>query len=335
MKERWGLLRSLGIGFVNSLLALFSLWAVLALYFDFPVPWLRVPASLAYALGVPGVCLKIKRRWKMWGIWVSGFGLVLAWWLTLRPSNTRPWMPDVMQTAWAERDGNRITVYNVRNCDYRSETDYTPRWETRTVYLSDIRGIDLFITFWGSPWTAHPILSFQFGDNDYLAFSIETRKEIGEEYSAIRGFFRQFELTYIIGDERDLVRLRTNYRKGEETYLYRTNTTPGRAREVLLEFLQHANRLHEKPEWYNAVTSNCTTNIRIHMIATAHGEPVPWDWRFLLSGRGDEMIYERGMLAGNLPFTELKRRAHINPAALAADKDPGFSRRIRENRPGF
>jgi hypothetical protein len=261
---------------------------------------------------------------------LAAFVFVLLWWLTLKPSNDRAWQPDVAQTAWAEIDGDHVTIHNVRNCDYRTEGDYTPRWETRSFDLSQIRGMDIFFTYWGSPWIAHPVVSFQFGDHDYIAMSIETRKEVGEVYSAVRGFFRYYELIYTVSDERDVVRLRTNYRKGEESYLFHTLATPEHARATFLNYLKKINRIRNRPEWYNALTNNCTTNI-----AALAGEP-QWDWRVLLNGRADQMLYERGDLAtGNLPFAQFKEQAHINAAARAAGDDPDFSRRIREGRAGF
>jgi len=165
--------------------------------------------------------------------------------------------------------------------------------------------------------------------------SVETRKEVGESYSAIRGFFRYYELIYTIGDERDMVRLRTNYREGEEVYLYHTKTMPAQARIIFLDYLARANHMRDHPEWYNALTNNCTTNIASHVAQTRPGKSVRWDWRILLNGKGDELMYERGDLAGNLPFAELKRSAHINPAARKADNSLDFSRLIREGRPGF
>jgi hypothetical protein len=306
-------------------------WAAAALYFDLlPGVSLRTVGSSSYGLAKAGALLAFRGRGKGIAICLAGFLLVLAWWLTLKPSNGRAWQPDVAQTAWAEIDGDHVTIHNLRNCDYRTEGDYTPRWETRSYDVSQIRGMDLFLTYWGSPWIAHPIVSFQFGDNDYVAMSIETRKEVGEQYSAVRGFFRYYELIYTVSDERDVVRLRTNYRKGEETYLFHTRATPEHARATFLNYLKKINRIRNRPEWYNALTNNCTTNI-----ATLAGEP-QFDWRVVLNGHADQMLYERGDLAtGNLPFTQLKEQAHINTAARAANDAPDFSRRIRERRPGF
>lgn len=330
-----GFFRLVGLAIVWLLLAGLTAWAAAALYVDFPLRGAGLAAVVVY-LALVAACFALLsgQRRKIGAVAVL-FLLVLGWWWTLQPSNARTWQPDVAQTPWAEIDGDKVTIHNVRNFDYRTETDYTPNWETRTLNLSDIRGADIFLTFWGSPWIAHPIVSFQFGENQHLAFSVEARKEVGEEYSAIRGFFRQYELVYIIADERDIVRLRTNYRTGEEVYLYRTVATPETARAVFLDYLRGANELARDPTFYNAVTSNCTTNIRIHTKAVASAKAAPWDWRLLLNGKSDEFAYEQGRLVGDLPFDQLKAQAHINDAARAADQSPDFSDLIRVGRVGF
>ncbi len=295
-------------------------WTLGALYFD-----LTKSSSVAFPIAASVVFLPGCRR-KLAGIFAM-FAVILAWWLTLKPSNDRPWQPDVAQTAWAEIAGDTVTLHHVRNCDYRTETDYTARWETRIVRLSQLTGIDLAINYWGSPYMAHPIASFQFADAPPVCFSIETRKETGESYSAIRGFFRQFELIYIVADERDVVGVRTNFRQGEDVYLYRTTATPDQARARLLEYLAALNTLRDHPRWYNAATTNCTTAIR-----TQHDpkKRAPWDWRILVNGLGDEMMFERGLLiTDGLSFPDLKARALLNERARAAGDAPDFSARIR------
>ena len=193
--------------------------------------------------------------------------------------------------------------------------------------------LDLAINYWGSSYMAHPIASFQFADAPPLCFSIETRKQVGENYSAIGGLYRQYELIYIVADERDVIRVRTNYRKGEDIYLYRTMSSPEKARERFLEYVHSLNVLHTRPRWYNAITTNCTTAIRAQRPT---GERMPWDWRILLNGKADEMMYQRHLIAtGGLPFGELKKRSLIDERARAADQDPEFSQRIRQGLPGF
>ncbi len=330
--DRPSLLNRLGHGLLWVVLAGMSLWAIGALVYDLPLPSLKTPAAIAYAVLVLGVFFVVRQRWLAKALVAVGFAGVLGWWLTLKPSNDRPWQPDVAQTGWAEINGDQVTLHNVRNCDYRTETDYTPQWGTRTVDLSKLRGVDLAINYWGSAWMAHPIMSFQFEDAPPVCFSIETRKEVGESYSAIGGLYRQYELIFVCAEERDVIRVRTNYRHGEDIYLYRTTMKPEKARERFLEYVASMNALRDKPRWYNAATTNCTTSIRTQH---ASAERAPWDWRILFNGYADQMLYERHALAGDLPFPELKKHALIDEAAKAADADPDFSARIRVGRPGF
>ena len=225
----------------------------------------------------------------------SGLLLVVAWWSQIAPRNDRDWTPDVARLPRASIVGSRMTIENVRNFEYRSDTDYTERWETRTYDLDRLRGFDMFLSFWGPTLIAHTIASWEFDDAPPLAISIETRKEKGESYDALRGFFRQFELYYVVADERDVIGVRTNHR-GERTYLYRLRVSPERARALLLDYLEEINRLAEQPAWYNAVIHNCTTAIRMH--GQHIGEGGAFDWRILLNGRLDEMGYERD---GSIP----------------------------------
>jgi Ca2+/Na+ antiporter len=336
-KSRLKFSRILGSGISWLIIVLLTLWATAALYFDLPFPSLRAPLAAFFLFVVIAVILAIKRQWLRMIVFLACFAIVLVWWLSLQPSNNRPWQPNVDRTAWIDVNGDKVTIHNFRNCDYRAEFDYTCQWEIKTVDLSQLRGADLFFTHWGSPWIAHPILSFDFGDNDHVTFSIETRNQIGRGYSAIRGFFRQYELIYIVADERDVIRLRTNYRTGEEVSLYHFTAGPDRSRAIFLEYVKRVNELHEHPEWYNALTSNCTTNIYDEVAAVDGASQKPWKFhlRLPLNGKDDEKGYERGALAGNLPFPELQRRALINPAAQAADQSPDFSSLIRKNRPGF
>jgi hypothetical protein len=303
-------------------------WAFGALHYDFPVG--KIVVAWVFAAAIVATIVFLRGAAKKLGAVFLAFALVLAWWFTQKPSNDGNWQPDVAQTAWADINGDEFTFHDVRNCDYRSETDYTPHWETRTVRLSQITGIDLAIDYWGSPWIAHPIVSFQFADVPPLCFSIETRKTIGQSYSTTGGLYRQYTLIYLVSDERDVIRLRTNYRH-EDIYLYHTMAPPDRAGERFLEYVHSLNALRTQPRWYNAITTNCTTAIRDQRPA---GERVPWDWRILLNGKADELLYEDGaFVTGGLPFAELKQRSLIDDRAKAADKDPDFSARIREGLP--
>ncbi len=316
-------------------LALLTLWAVAALYVDFRIAALRIPVTLIYFVGIITILFKLKRSWAA-ALCLVGFCCVLAWWLTLKPSNDGNWQPDSARTAWAEMDGDRVTIHNLRNCDYRTETDYSNCWSDRTVYLSQIRGSDFFLTNWGIRFASHPIVSFQFGDNQHVAFSIEARYRVGQAYSTILGCFRQYGLIFVAADERDVIRLRTNYRKdNEEVYLYRVQAQPEVARAMFLTYVTYLNKLKDHPEWYNEVTRNCTTTLQ-KPLAEDVSNPQPWNYQFLLNGTLDELLYDRGRLVtGGLPFPELKQREHINASAQAADGSADFSALIRAGRIGF
>jgi hypothetical protein len=317
------------------ILGLASVWCVAALSLDVPVAWLRLPLAAIFGLILLGAWFLLRRRpWLSLVTTAGAFAQVLAWWLTLAPSNSRAWQPDVAVLPWAQFDGNRISIHNIRNCDYRTEADFDVRHCDKILDLDRLRTVDLFVVNWGSPLIAHTMVSFGFAGGDHLCFSIEVRKEKGEGYSAVRGFFRQFELTYIIADERDVVRLRTNYRQGEEVYLYRLKMKPDRARALFVEYLRRANQLRERAEWYNALTSNCTTGIRLNA-DNARGFRSRWDWRILANGRIDEMLAGVGAFAGELPFLELKQQGHINARGQAAGRAPDFSQQIRAGLPGI
>ncbi len=321
----------LGVWFaLGILLLLLTTWAVMALALDVRIAGLRTPLAIAYALAVLTIWIFVKRRWLAAGLTAGGFALVLGWWLSLEPSNDRDWQPDLAVLAYADINGNQVTVHNIRNCDYRTETDFAVRHYDKAFDLDKLRTADLYMVYWGSPAMAHTMVSFGFEGGDYVCFSIETRKTKGQGYSALKGLFRQFELIYVVGDERDLVRLRTNYRKGEDAYLYRLRGPPEKVRKFFLDYLRRLNSLHQRPEWYSAITHNCTTSIRTQRAAA---DRAPWDWRMLANGYGDELLYEHGVINTNLPFAELKTRSHINERARAADQAADFSRLIREDLP--
>jgi len=309
------------------------IWSTTAVYYsNLPTAWLRGIATMVFALSIVAVLIRVRPHWLARLVCFGAFGFVLAWLLLIPPSNDRHWLPDVAVLPYAEISDQRVTIHNIRNCDYRTETDFTVHHYDKSFDLAKLQSVDFFVVYWGSPMIAHTMMSFGFEGDDYVCFSIETRKEKGESYSAIKGFFRQFELTYVIGDERDLVRLRTNFR-GETVYLYRLNADLAVGRLVFLDYLKQVNRLKERPEWYNAVTANCTTLIRGH--TKPYAKNARFDWRILLNGRIDEMAYARKTLDQSMPFEKLKARSLINDRAKAAEPDSAFSKRIREQLPGI
>ena len=324
--------RVLGLVILGVLVALATAWGTGVLVFAGPGS-ARVRATLAIvlvvvAVAVAGALFTRRWRWRAVGLFVVVLAPVAGWWSTIRPSNDRDWQPDVRVLARATIEGDRVTVHNVRNFDYRTETDFTPRYENRTFDLRALDRVDLVAVYWMGPAIAHLVLSFGFGA-DHLAISIEARKERGEGYSTLGGFFRQYELVYVVADERDVIRLRTNYRKDppEDVYVFRVQAPIEHGRRVFLDYLRAINELNERPRFYNTLTTNCTNVIATH----AHVNPghVPFSWKLLLSGYAPEYVYDAGRLDRSLPFAELKARSHVNAAAHAADQAPDFSQRIR------
>jgi hypothetical protein len=308
-----------------------TLWVVGTVLVDGPESqlWSGV-LSLLFVVVVIALIVLVRPIWKLWVSFLVLFALVQIWWLGIVPSNDRQWLVDVAELPSVTFDGDFVTLSNVRNFHYRSENDFDEIWETRTYDLSQVRGFDLFLSYWGSPMIAHTIASWEFADGQHLAISIETRKEVGEEYSAVLGFFRQYELYYVVADERDVIGVRTNHR-GEDVYLYRMKTPVPVARALLVSYLEEMNRLVNAPRWYNALVNNCTTVIRQHAQHVAARRP--FDWRIIVNGYIDELGYERGTIDTSLPFDELRRRSNITERGKAAGTSPDFSQQIREGLP--
>lgn len=307
-------------------------WAFGALWFDLPLASLRHSLAVAFACGAVAAFIFVRPRWRAQLGIGAAIGVIAGWWFTLQPAQNRDWKPEVAVLPHATINGEHVTIEGVRNFDYRTETDFTPKYDTRTYDLGNLRGVDIFANYWGSAFMAHPIFSFDFGDDGRICFSIETRPVRGQSFSALGGLYRQFEIIYIAADERDVIRVRTNYRKGEDVYLYRLKFSPEQARASFLEYIHTLNLLHGQPRWYNAITDNCTSAIRQQRTASERWQ---WDWRMLANGYGDQLLYEHSAIDTSLPFAELKRRSLINKRAKAANDAPDFSARIRNGLPGF
>jgi Domain of unknown function (DUF4105) len=307
-------------------------WGTLALYFDGPgTETLRTVLASAYAVaGLAALGAYCTRRYRRRGaVGYAGMFIVLfVWWSLIEPSNDREWQQEVAVLPYATFEGDLVTVHNIRNFDYRTETEFTPAYYDRTYDLTKLDSADLVAAYWMGPEIAHIFLTFGFGD-DHLAISIEARKEATEGYSSIKGFFKQYELIYIVGDERDLIRVRTNYRKDppEDVYLYTLAGSPDNAKRVFLGYMNTINDLRERPKFYNTLTANCTNVIWMHTrLNPGH---VPFSWKILLSGYTPAYLHEQGKLGTDLSFEALQARAHINERARQADQTVDFSVRIR------
>ena len=320
------------------LVAAFGGWAALMLSVSGPGGDITRTALAALAgaatLAVIATLILGRGRLPALGVWSLVLAAALVWWFSMKPSNDRDWLPNVARTPWATVDGDRVTIHNIRNFSYRTEFDFTPAWTEKTYDLRRLEGIDIVASYWMGPDIAHVFVSFAFEGGDHLAMSIETRTEKGEGYSAIKGFFRQFELYYVVADERDLIGLRTNYRRDppEDVFVYRVKSTPEGRRAFFLEYIRQINALKEKPEFYNSLTTNCTTNIWVN--SQVNPGRLPMSWKILASGHVPQYLFENGRLEDHgLPFEQLQKRAHVNARAQAAGIVPDFSQRIRKDNP--
>jgi hypothetical protein len=319
---------------LSAVIPAMTAWSSLAIFYsDLPGGTIRIAVALTFTACTIAAFVAIKNRFRTSLVFFAAFCLIVIWWLHIKPSNNRNWQDDVAVLPYAIVQDNLVTIHNIRNFSYRTETDFDIRYYDKTFDLKDLNSADLIAVYWMGDAIAHIMISFGFQGKDYVAFSIETRKEKGEGYSTIKGFFKQYELIYVAGDERDLVRVRTDYRTPQEdVYLFRTKAPPERVRKLFLEYIRQINTMTEKPVWYNTLTTNCTTNIVMHI--KTFSERIHYNWKILLSGYTPLYAYEHGALDTRLSFEQLKRGSYINPKAHMIGNDPEFSRKIREGLPG-
>jgi hypothetical protein len=310
-----------------------TLWGVGALYFAplLPARW-RAFAAASYGIATILAFALLPSPGRTAVAALAIFVVLVILFLRVPASNNRDWQPEVSVTPHATVNGELVTIRGVRNFEYRSESDYTPRWEDRTYDLRKLDSVDIIAVYWTGKAVAHIMVSFGFQDQDYLAISIETRKGKGESYSTLAGFFRRYELYYVVADERDVIRARTTYRQPQEdVYIYRTRTLQRNIRRSFLDYIQAMNDLCERPRFYNTLTTNCTTSILMH--ARINPDSPPMSWKVLLSGYVPDYLYELGRIDTAKPFAELEKLSRVNERAHAADKASSFSQYLRQGLP--
>jgi len=316
---------------INILLGLvvsgMTAWTALAIFYsNLPGILFRTILAVLFVLFTTVSFLFLPHRRRTFTVFILIVGVIIAWWLVIPPSLDRNWQKDVAVTPYATIRNDTVTLHNIRNFNYRTETDFNADYYDKTYHLSDLDSVDLISVYWMGDAVAHIMVSFGFQQKDFVTFSIETRKEQGEDYSSIKGFFKQYELIYIVGDERDLIRVRTDYRNPrEDVYLYRVRIPPDKARKLLI------NMMKDRPVWYNTLTTNCATNIIMHI--QTFSDRIHYNWKIFLSGYTPLYAYELGILNTHMPFAELRKLSYINPKAHAIGNDPEFSRKIREGLP--
>lgn len=280
--------------------------------------------------------------WLLWqqraprGLVVYGvlFAVLLAWWATIRPAQQRDWAPDVARQLSGVIEGGIVRLRNVRNFDWHGDTAATPRWEDRDYDLDQLVSVDMATSYWMGPAIAHTLVSFGFDDGQeprrYLTFSVEIRREANERFSALGGFFKQFEQSLVAAEERDILRVRANMR-GEDVYLYSVAMPRQGMRELLIAYVRKANALADRPAFYHTVFANCTT-IVFDMVRRIVPD-LPLDWRLLASGYLPQYLDSLDALARPHDLEALRAAAHINARALAAGPDEDFSAAIRRGVP--
>ncbi len=306
------------------------IWATGAIYWsNLPWSWVRLVLAIAFlAFGIYALWVKPNPRKLL--VFAGLFVAVFAWYLSIQPSNNRNWRPEVAVMPRAVIDGDRVLLKNVRDFDYRTRDDFTIRYEDREVLLSHLTSLDFFLSYWMPGPVAHTFVSFDFDNAAPVSISIEARPEVGRGFEPIASIFKQFGLIYVVADERDVVRVRTNFR-GENVYLYRIQTSPERVRQLFRVYLDRMNQLADRPEFYRLLSNSCTINIVRY--ARLAGKLREFDIRFWLNGFADRGLYRAHLLNQALPFAELRRRSLIDDAARAADDAADFSQRIRASLP--
>lgn len=314
-------------------LALASSWAALALWYRLPFAML-IRASFAAGFLILGLAVIFgqfrPRALRGLATFCLALAAVVTWWMTLTPPSARTWSPDVARQVTGNLEGSQLTLTDVRNFTWRSPEDFTANWETRRYNLDELQTVDLFMSYWSGKMIAHMIVSFGFANGDYIAWSVEVRRQIGGGFSPLADMFKANTLAIVAADERDVVGTRTNARD-EDVQLYRISTSPEKARALLLQYVAAANRLADRPQWYNSAFTNCTTVV-FQMIRTIVDE-VPLDWRVLANGYLPEYSYQAGVLDSRLPLDELLEKGRITARAQAHGVGTDYSAFIREGVP--
>lgn len=313
-----------------TLSTIIILWICGALFYDVGQASLTGKALAISWLGL-SIALFIywQPLWKPFLTLLLVFAIFHRWWLSQKPSNDRNWAPGFMQPARVSLVGDTITIENVRSTEFHEAQEQDVRYDTRTYKMSEMRGIDALVCYWGSQWMCHPMFIFDFGPSGRVCISIEVRYRVGQDYNFLRSLYRQQELMYVVCEERDAILRRSKYQKGNELYLYRIYASPLIMRQFFLEYASSINTLADTPRWYHGITTNCTTSI----YAQGKGR-MDWDWRLLFNGVVDRLMYDREILDQQHPFETLKKMSQLNEVANRAPTDD-FGGFIRQELPGY
>lgn len=309
----------------------FGLWGGFALHFQaraFLKLALICMWGLLVILTLWGIC-RPKGRMRSLVVFVFGVIIMVTWWASFTPKLDRDWAPELAQSLTGEIDGNKVTLHNVRNFNWRTSTDFDVRWESREYDLDQLDSIDMILSYWGDDAIAHTLLSFGFLNGDHAVFSVEIRRENNEEFSTIGGFFKKYELAILVADENDIVRLRTNVRDPlEDVYLYPITTTKEHRIALFQGLIGKANDLAKKPRFYHTIMANCTTVI--YSLIRQYRDDIDLDIRIIQSGYLPDYMAERGVLNWSKPYGDIRARAAISAKGQGIEAGQDYSVVIRK-----
>ncbi len=259
-------------------------------------------------------------------------GLLLAYGLFLlftNPSNDRDWVKDMKVLSGATIAGDQVTLDNVRNNIYRSTTDFDVKYYQGKYDVKKLKKVYLVTDPFGK-LASHTMLSFEFSNNQRVVMSVEIRKEVGEVFENIKGLFRGYELYYVWADEKDVIKLRTNYRL-DSVYMYELDMAEENVQKLFIEAMRRTNQLKETPEFYNLLVNNCTTNIA-KMLQVVYDKPIIVDWRYLAPAYAEGLSMKYGLIKGS-SIEEVRLNHNISPDALKCGDCADYSQSIRKSIP--
>lgn len=318
---------------MGLIIALITAWAALALWYRLPFPQTgrAITAGIFVLFGLLTIAALASRvRIKSLLSFTIVFALVCFWWGTIKPEANAAWAPDVARQVTGMIDGDTLTLTDIRDFRWRSNTDFTEQWMTSTYDLTRVKSVDLFASYWAGPKIAHVIFSFGFEGGEQLAWSIEVRHKVGGAFSPLADLFKSDPLVILAADERDVVGVCSNVR-GEDVQIYRLRASPEQARHLLLEYVAEANALAVTPQFYNSITTNCTTTVA--KLMRVAGDKVPFDWRLIANGYLPDYAYDRRAIDTSMPLVQLREIAKIEDRARKDGLSPDFSKAIRLGMP--
>lgn len=330
--------RCLGLivgGFLRSLQLLLVLWAVGSVYFVFRLSSpINLVATIAIGLGVVAALFRFRRQ-RDWMCIVFVACLPAYWAMTAHtPSNDRPWADDHARLAAVRFDGQDVRIENFRHCEYRSELDYDTNYRDFDFKLNELKRVWFGVArFTAVEGLAHTFLSFeveQSTGSKFFSVSVEIRREQGESFSPLKGLYRQYEIIYVVSDDRDAIGSRTVHRPNDRVYLYLVNATPPYVQALFRDIARRMQRLEAHPEFYHSLFNNCTNNIAAHTDELTPDSVRLTEPTIFIPGYSDRFAFSRGLIGSpGQSFAELRAASRIDEIARRVGIRKDFANLIR------